>query len=1467
MTKAYTILGSLVFGLFYFASSAKAQTLPCNDRIHVTVNHSCAIELSVDAFLEGDVDMNDDVVNGLYTYELYNHTGILVEGDINGPTFGGDDLSEWINSLLFSKVFYNQEAICWGTVLLEDKNPPVIDCGTCPPVNGYAASDYNPECVRSCYEADILLEKYDEDLRDRIVPEDIEDFESEALTDNCGNWETELIQVSDFWTDLGPCIGHRLKRTWTVGFYNYDNTVSSVTCSREYFFEPFVLEEVKEYAYEPQANTAIIEASKNCLFLPVKEVLIPCSADISPRGIAAVFDDPDTKDRDTDDNNVDPDELDIDLVVENNEGIPYAFPHYYIDGVGSGGPHPQAVDNEKCNLITGYSDNTVENCAPGCTGTRKVLREWTILDWCTGEFIHYSQIIKVVDSFGPEIDIPSITASVDPWHCKAKVHLPEPEHIFDNCDNFYGYSIGSTGGYEVTGDDDTGFILWDVPLGQHRIEYLSEDCCGNIGRAYLDLIVVDDTPPVAVSKEFIVISLTNISNPINGFQGTAKLFARDLDNGSYDGCSEVEFKIRRDDTCRPADAEWGDFVSFCCEDLEGFTYKEIDVELQITDANGNENLVWATVRLEDKSSAYPTVPPHMILTCDMDISNFDLTGGLPRFYGACGESVVACDTAEVLANTQPRELRLSDGVVINGVPQESHAYNSSCGSGALRRDFRACGGGVQWFIIRPLDPFDNTAIIWPDDKTVDCDNYDFGEPEWPETTCNFVGVSLESDTFMFEDNACMKIVNNWSIIDWCIYDPSSNTNEGIYHHVQFIHILDNRDPVITAADSLKYPVFENCTSENIILSASAMDDGDCGSDWIRWELSIDAYSDWTEDFYYSSNISYYSSNGEINPFHIPKSGNGEEVRIELPDGIPGSKSWHRALWRAYDGCGNTSSKIVYFQITDLKAPTPYCVNLSTAVMENGEVELWAIDFDRGSFDNCSSTDNLFYTFTEVAPPARNDDEYDSNADLQWYNGTFWYYNSEDIDPDTGAGEYEDRDDYGAEVHRWEPGLRSSGKVFTADDADSDGFVDVPIYVWDECENIDFCLVTLRLVDNGGGSMAMVAGQVSDEFGAPVENVRTELLGPLNFQLEDMTDDQGTYAFADTPFYSDYKISASRDDDYINGVSTLDLVLMQRHILSQATLDSPYKMIAADINNDKSITAVDLLELRKLILGIYTELPNNHSWKAIDASNALSINDPWSYRENITLQDLQSDRMNENFTAVKIGDLNGSAESRLDNKGISGRSNETIDLLYEDRQLREGDFFELNLEAGLDMPAGMQFALRTRGLELITIENESLSSDNYFWNGEELRLSWHSTQSPLDVPLKVIFKTNKEGSLSELIELNPLSLAPEIYDLESLKTYDLRLTQKSEAETYWLGQNFPNPMNDFTVIPFEMAQSGNVSFDFYSLDGKMIKSVRGSFNSGYNTIKIVYADFPGPGMYYYTMRCDAFSATKQIAVIK
>lgn len=61
------------------------------------------------------------------------------------------------------------------------------------------------------------------------------------------------------------------------------------------------------------------------------------------------------------------------------------------------------------------------------------------------------------------------------------------------------------------------------------------------------------------------------------------------------------------------------------------------------------------------------------------------------------------------------------------------------------------------------------------------------------------------------------------------------------------------------------------------------------------------------------------------------------------------------------------------------------------------------------------------------------------------------------------------------------------------------------------------------------------------------------------------------------------------DPYI-GITTRDIVDIQRHVLGLKRFEEPCRLSAADVNRDGRINGLDLFELRKLILGIYTTWP-------------------------------------------------------------------------------------------------------------------------------------------------------------------------------------------------------------------------------------------------------------------------------------
>ena len=1459
--RFYTFLFLLC--VMVIPTSLTSQDLACNNHINVGVNFTCTIDLTIDMFLEGDTNISEDIQDPAYTYVIYNLANQpFIWGNYAGPTQIDGII---LDANLKFEVYYNNWNVCWGTVLFEDKIAPQLDCDC--PVGGQIIDNsgkkkYHPDCVLNCWELPVLKDRYWDRLRDELIPEDVGDFVDDNADDNCDGLTEDDVSYFDVFEDLG-CNGSLLRRTWTVTYATgYDGSTSTKSCVREYYFRPIGLEAVDTARMDPVTGLPVPEENK--ILLPFHVVKMNCGTDINPWAISQYFDNPVSKDQDTDDNRIMPDELDIDNIIENNEGIAYAYPHFYTKGRNPFGPHAQPIDNTVCNILTGYTDQDIEICAPGCNGNRKVLRSWTILDWCSGEFIQYGQVIKVIDLEGPDIDVEDVSVSVDPWKCEADVQLPHPDHLNDYCDNFVTYWIGSvTGGLTITGNPDIGYVMHNAQHDvTYRVEYLSEDCCGNLGRNYIDVHIVDYTPPVPVTKEFITTSLANISNPIDGYQGIAKVYAQDVDNGSYDGCTAITIAVRRQKiSCSPQDTIWGDFVRFCCEDLEGKVYNEIDVEFRVTDAYGNKNYAWSTIRLEDKSSATQTCPDDLVLTCDMDYNDFTMTG-LPRVYASCGELFLDCDLDELVADTEPRRKGPNDGYFGNPKydGQEVPAYDPSCGYGAIRRQFKSCSSCTQWFVIEPINPFNSSSISFPNDMIIDCDDYDTGEPDWSHATCNLIGVSVESDTFIFEDGACFKVLNHWTIIDWCTYDPSNPLSFGKWEYTQVIKLIDTQDPILTAADSLCFQADEDCYSSGIRLSAFANDEGKCGSEWMKWEVTVDLNSDWTPDYYFGSDLPRYS-NGAKNPYYIEPSGNNEKVHIDLPDGIHASNVWHRVVWRVSDGCGNIVSSVRYFQIGDKKAPTPYCLNLSTAVMStNGQVELWAIDFNVNSFDNCTADENLWFTFTGIAPPPRDDSEYDSSSDLQWYNGTFWYFDAE-------TGEYMDQDDYfDQDADRWDASLRSSGRIFTADDADSSGMAMVPLYVWDQNGNVDFCLVRLRIIDNMGVGEGRIAGDIVTEIGEEVEGVMTELRSDNpSFPEYYMTDSDGDYAFENVPFNEDYVISGQKNDDILNGVSTLDLLLIQRHVLGQEILDSPYKMIAADINNDKQISSIDLIELRKMILGIHTEFPNNTSWKVIDADNTLNIINPWNYKEKIDIKNFRTDMEDGDFIGVKIGDVNGSARANFGMEEEELKSSILFD--YNENYISVGEIVELDLISNTKELYGFQFTLSLDNFELIEVTGDAIEDHNFAVFEDRLTMSYHSENVIANRPVTFILQAKNEGNLSELLEINSDITKAEAYIGSELNVTAIDLGEKTKDIDFALYQNNPNPFSTETKIGFTLPDQSPASLTLFDITGKKIKSYQLIGNKGYNELVINTRELAVNGMIYYTLETSENIATRHMIVIE
>src|SRR5690625_1944907 len=146
------------------------------------------------------------------------------------------------------------------------------------------------------------------------------------------------------------------------------------------------------------------------------------------------------------------------------------------------------------------------------------------------------------------------------------------------------------------------------------------------------------------------------------------------------------------------------------------------------------------------------------------------------------------------------------------------------------------------------------------------------------------------------------------------------------------------------------------------------------------------------------------------------------------------------------------------------------------------------------------------------------------------------------------------------------------------------------------------------LDEGGdenGDISLVQGMIVTEEGAAVSNVEMKAVLGSGSPLTTVTSGDGAYNFS-VQNGSNVSLVPSKNTGFSNGVTTYDLVLIQRHVLQKELLDSKYKRIAADVNGDGLINAFDVFELRQLVMNPSGQLANNTSWRFFETNTDRQV---------------------------------------------------------------------------------------------------------------------------------------------------------------------------------------------------------------------------------------------------------------------
>jgi len=414
---------------------------------------------------------------------------------------------------------------------------------------------------------------------------------------------------------------------------------------------------------------------------------------------------------------------------------------------------------------------------------------------------------------------------------------------------------------------------------------------------------------------------------------------------------------------------------------------------------------------------------------------------------------------------------------------------------------------------------------------------------------------------------------------------------------------------------------------------------------------------------------------------------------------------------------------------------------------------------------------------------------------------------------------------------------------------------------DQCNNVSRCEFTITVVDDSSCSNTglSINGTVQDAAGNDFTGA-TLLIDTDGgeFPKLQISDASGDYSFGFLPPRQDYSIELSIEDSYVNGISGVDLLLIRNHILGLSLFESSLSVIAADANSDESLSALDIVVLQRLLIGLVDTLPNANAWKFVEVNeieNSTLI--PWPRIDEFFYTNLR-ESLTQNFIAVKTGDVNASASPPgiVDKNSTEIRSSQsikTVDLYINKGQEYELDFY---LEEGVSIE-GFQMNMDFTGLEILDVNSElfKLSKDDYLFNDRLLRVIGLNRNRVIEgsVLLQLKIKAIESGKLQDFISISNHELASEIYAQsdDSYNNYAVNFEfLGNDHQGLVVSQNMPNPFSKETTIEFEISRDQKVWIEIVDYAGKVLLQQNRDFPKGVNTISINSEDLDQSGILFF-----------------
>ena len=434
------------------------------------------------------------------------------------------------------------------------------------------------------------------------------------------------------------------------------------------------------------------------------------------------------------------------------------------------------------------------------------------------------------------------------------------------------------------------------------------------------------------------------------------------------------------------------------------------------------------------------------------------------------------------------------------------------------------------------------------------------------------------------------------------------------------------DQIFSANPSQTNPNGGDCMA-TVTLSADVTGTTDCiASDLFHYKVEIDLLGDGKIDYLASPDVNpsflgswQYDDTDQVYKTYLPPS-NQINFKLSLPAmAITENTKKHQVSWQMSDKCGNISEAQSLFSVVDKKTPTPYCLSvksISVTTMDNA-IEINARDFNKDSFDNCTSQEELFFTYEGVAPI------------LSRINEEHYFKVVGGVSVDATASEFDQR-----KAYRWLPDFNAASFIFRA----FESYV-VNISVWDKSFNTDYCTVYFTAI--GGcdfGNTCQLNSTVKTIKNQPLSNV--EILICANapeYPKVNYTNTNGSCLNDNFNRNLNYIISARYNKKDRKGITYADHKLLENHFNGTKPLTKPWQLIAADLDRNGMIDDKDLKLLKETLNNTYLT-----EWVFVTDYDSLTTINWYNYKIMIIDAQCHDNKITNFFTAIKLGDINGDA---------------------------------------------------------------------------------------------------------------------------------------------------------------------------------------------------------------------------------